>query len=230
MRGRISLAMVALVAVTTACKDKAASSDAGMGAGAPTQLDSTAPTASAAPVPVDSAPWDPDTTTTPSSLTPAKKDTTDTAATRKPISAAPAAPAKPAASPAASTPAAPQQTASTASSTELRDAYHTAPLDTVDGKTYQGWKYYNLNCARCHGEDVAGTTIAPHLIVSLKPDGPIGTKELFIQTVCEGRVPKGMPAWCQTGMTPAEIDTIYAYVKGRSDAKLHPGRPARRGS
>jgi mono/diheme cytochrome c family protein len=123
------------------------------------------------------------------------------------------------------TPAA--QTASASSGTELRDAYHKAPLDTVDGKTYQGWKYYNLNCARCHGEDVSGTTIAPHLITSLKPNGPIATKELFIQTVCEGRVPKGMPAWCQTGMTPAEIDTIYAYVKGRSDAKLHPGRPAR---
>ncbi|HWA16461.1 MAG TPA: cytochrome c, partial [Gemmatimonadales bacterium] len=121
----------------------------------------------------------------------------------------------------------PAETASAEEAAPLRDAYHTAPLDTVDGKTYQGWKYYNLNCARCHGEDVAGTTIAPHLIMSLKPDGPINTKELFIQTVCEGRVPKGMPAWCQTGMTPAEIDTIYAYVKGRSDAKLHPGRPAR---
>jgi mono/diheme cytochrome c family protein len=221
--------MIAMVALSAACKDKAPNSDAGIGAGAPVQLDSSAPTTSAAPVPVDSAPWDPDTTTTPSSLTPAKKDTTDTATTRKPISAAPSTPAKPAESPAATPPAAPQQTASTASSTELRDAYHKAPLDTVDGKTYQGWKYYNLNCARCHGEDVSGTTIAPHLITSLKSDGPIATKELFIQTVCEGRIPKGMPAWCQTGMTPAEIDTIYAYVKGRSDAKLHPGRPARAG-
>ncbi|MBK8003980.1 MAG: c-type cytochrome [Gemmatimonadetes bacterium] len=110
----------------------------------------------------------------------------------------------------------------------LRDAYHKAPLDTVDGKTYQGWKYYNLNCARCHGEDVQGTTIAPHLIVSLKPNGPIPDEQAFQTTVCGGRVEKGMPAWCSLGMTPAEIDTIYAYVKGRSDAKLHPGRPARR--
>ena len=50
-----------------------------------------------------------------------------------------------------------------------------------------GWKQFNLNCARCHGEDVQGTTIAPHLILSLKPDGPINTKELFVQTVCAGR-------------------------------------------
>lgn len=111
----------------------------------------------------------------------------------------------------------------------LRDAYHTAPLDTVDERTYQGWKSFNLNCARCHGEDVSGTTIAPHLIMSLKPDGSIPDEPTFLQTVCGGRPEKGMPAWCTLGMTPAQIDTIYAYVKGRSDARLHPGRPARRG-
>ncbi len=110
----------------------------------------------------------------------------------------------------------------------LRDAYHTAPLDTVDARTYQGWKYYNLNCSRCHGEDVTGTLLAPHLILSLKPDGAIPNEEIFLQTVCSGRPEKGMPAWCALGLTPAQIDTIYAYVKGRSDAALHPGRPARR--
>ena len=117
---------------------------------------------------------------------------------------------------------------STAVSAPLRDAYHTAPLDTVDARTYQGWKYYNLNCARCHGEDALGTTIAPHLILSLKPDGTVPNEAVFLQTVCGGRPEKGMPAWCSLGMTTAEIDTIYAYVKGRSDAKLHPGRPARK--
>jgi len=110
----------------------------------------------------------------------------------------------------------------------LRDAYHTAPLDTVDAKTYQGWKYYNLNCARCHGEDVLGTTIAPHLILSLKPNGPIPNEGEFLSTVCGGRPEKGMPAWCTIGLSTAQIDTIYAYVKGRSDARLHPGRPARK--
>ena len=88
---------------------------------------------------------------------------------------------------------------------------------------YDGWKQYNLNCARCHGEDVLGTTIAPHLIVSLKPDGPINTKELFVQTVCAGRPAKGMPAWCALGMDPAKINEIYSYVKGRSEGKISPG-------
>jgi mono/diheme cytochrome c family protein len=111
---------------------------------------------------------------------------------------------------------------------ELRDQYHQAPRDTVSQEVYDGWKQFNLNCARCHGEDVQGTTIAPHLIVSLKPDGPINTKESFVQTVCAGRPAKGMPSWCALGMEMPTIEAIYAYVKGRSDAKLHPGRPARR--
>ncbi|HET6796100.1 MAG TPA: c-type cytochrome [Gemmatimonadales bacterium] len=108
----------------------------------------------------------------------------------------------------------------------LRDAYHQAPLDTVSQVVYDGWKQFNLNCARCHGEDVQGTTIAPHLIVSLRPEGPINTKELFVQTVCAGRPAKGMPAWCSLGLGMDKINSIYAYVKGRSDGKIHPGRPA----
>ncbi len=125
---------------------------------------------------------------------------------------------------ATSAPAPPSPT--TEASAPLRDQYHTAPLDTVSQQVYDGWKQYNLNCARCHGEDVQGTTIAPHLIVSLKPDGPIKTKELFVQTVCAGRPEKGMPSWCALGMEMPTIEAIYSYVKGRSDAKIHPGRPA----
>jgi mono/diheme cytochrome c family protein len=117
---------------------------------------------------------------------------------------------------------------SRAEAQELRDQYHQAPRDTVSQEVYEGWKQFNLNCARCHGEDVLGTTIAPHLIVSLRPDGPINTKEAFLQVVCAGRPDKGMPAWCSLGMDPGTIEKIYSYVKARSDAKLSPGRPARK--
>jgi mono/diheme cytochrome c family protein len=115
---------------------------------------------------------------------------------------------------------------SRADAQELRDQYHTAPRDTVSQDVYDGWKQFNLNCARCHGEDALGTSFAPHLIVSLKPDGPINTKELFMQTVCAGRPEKGMPSWCALGMEITTIDKIYGYVKARSDAKMAPGRPA----
>lgn len=118
------------------------------------------------------------------------------------------------------------KTTSGAAEQPLRDAYHQAPRDTVSQAVYDGWKQFNLNCARCHGEDVQGTTIAPHLIVSLKPDGPINSKELFVQTVCAGRPEKGMPSWCALGLDMGKINDIYEYVKGRSDAKISPGRPA----
>lgn len=132
--------------------------------------------------------------------------------------AAPAQPAEPAA-------AAPSQEP-TAQAGSIRDEYHQAPRDTVNQVVYDGWKQYNLNCARCHGEDVLGTTIAPHLLLSLKANGPVNTKELFVQTVCAGRVEKGMPSWCALGMEPAKIEAMYAYVKARSDGKMGPGRPA----
>jgi hypothetical protein len=56
----------------------------------------------------------------------------------------------------------------------------------------------------------------------------MNSKELFIETVCAGRPAKGMPSWCALGMEPPTIQKIYAYVKGRSDAKIGPGRPARK--
>jgi hypothetical protein len=183
-----------------------------------------------------------DTTAKPSAAAPAvapKTPTSDTGAKHQAATTAPAkkTAVKPAkadsskgAAAAAPAPAPQQQDTSTAAAqnTEapLRDAYHQAPRDTVTQAVYDGWKQFNLNCARCHGEDVLGTTIAPHLIVSLKPDGPINTKELFMQTVCAGRPTKGMPSWCALGLGMDKIDEIYQYVKGRSDAKIGPGRPA----
>jgi len=112
-------------------------------------------------------------------------------------------------------------------SAPLRDQYHQAPRDTVTAEVYEGWKQFNLNCARCHGEDVLGTTIAPHLIVSVRPGGAMATKEAFIQTVCAGRPEKGMPAWCPLGLEMDKINAIYLYVKGRSEGNIGPGRPAR---
>jgi mono/diheme cytochrome c family protein len=95
---------------------------------------------------------------------------------------------------------------------------------------YNGWKQYELNCSRCHGEYGVGTSFAPALSVSLRDDGTIPTKELFIATVCAGRKEKGMPAWCELGLEMDKIQEIYAYLKGRADGKISPGRPALRGS
>jgi hypothetical protein len=232
--------LTALVLLAACGGERRESASAGGEGGAVTD---SAPTASADTVAVatgDSAA----SPATDSSAAGATRDTTAKRQTQR--SAGPPAPAKPAkpAAPAQDTAAKSQENVASAQDTAattqadtgtgetqtadapLRDQYHQAPKDTVDQATYDGWKQFNLNCARCHGEDVLGTTIAPHLIVSLKPDGPINTPELFTQVVCAGRPEKGMPSWCALGMDPAKINQIYQYVKGRSEGKIHPGRPA----
>ena len=108
---------------------------------------------------------------------------------------------------------------------EVHDQYHPAPRDTIPADTYDGWKQFELNCSRCHGEYAVGTSFAPNLTLSLKPDGPIPTKEIFIQTVCAGRPDKGMPSWCALGLEFDKIEKIYSYIKGRSEGKIHIGRP-----
>lgn len=214
-----------------ACGDREAAPPAGDG-GSVAAADSAITPAAPAPAATDTAAR-------------ARSTAADTAAPMAPAAdtskpaPAPAPKPKPAAKPAPQ-PAAPApdttaqapaardtpQTAQQTGPAPLRDAYHQAPKDTVDQTTYDGWKQYNLNCARCHGEDVLGTTIAPHLVVSLKPEGAIPTQEAFVQVVCAGRPEKGMPSWCALGMDPAKINQIYSYVKGRSEGKIGPGRPA----
>ena len=106
------------------------------------------------------------------------------------------------------------------------NAYRHVPKDTVAQNVYQGWKQYELNCARCHGEYAVGTSFAPALVVSLKEGGTVPTKESFMTTVCAGRKEKGMPAWCELGLEMNKIDDMYAYIKARADGKVGAGRPA----
>ena len=237
------MGLTAFVLLAACGGERSESANAGTGGAAATD---SAPRAAGDTVAVATA----DTTApsaTDTSTAGATRDTTAKQQAQRPSApAAPAAPAKPAKpaepaapaqDPARDTAAPTQDTAATtppdtgAGETQtadapLRDQYHQAPRDTVDQTTYDGWKQYNLNCARCHGEDVLGSTIAPHLVLSLKPDGPINTPEKFTQVVCAGRPEKGMPSWCALGMDPAKIGQIYSYVKGRSEGKIHPGRPA----
>jgi mono/diheme cytochrome c family protein len=117
-------------------------------------------------------------------------------------------------------------------STKLGQAYfkefHAAPHDTISATAYQGWKQFELNCSRCHGEYGVGTSFAPALVVSLKEGGTIPNEQIFIQTVCTGRPEKGMPSWCSLGLEIPKMQMIYAYLKGRADGKISAGRPALR--
>lgn len=89
---------------------------------------------------------------------------------------------------------------------------------------YEGWRQYSVNCARCHGQDVLPNPVAANLLISLGPGGPIDTPEKFVQVVSEGRPDRGMPASKGT-LSPEQIKSIYAYVKGRAEKRIPPGRP-----
>jgi len=95
----------------------------------------------------------------------------------------------------------------------------------VSQAEYEGWRQYSVNCARCHGQDVLPNPVAANLLISLASGGPIDTYEKFSQVVGDGRPERGMPAFTAI-MTPDQIKATYAYVKGRSDQRIAPGRPA----
>lgn len=91
---------------------------------------------------------------------------------------------------------------------------------------YEGWRQYSVNCARCHGQDALPNPVAANLLVSLGPGGPIDTQEKFFQVVSKGRPERGMPAF-ESLLTPDQINAMYAYVKGRAEGRIPPGRPER---
>jgi mono/diheme cytochrome c family protein len=93
---------------------------------------------------------------------------------------------------------------------------------------YEGWRQYSVNCARCHGQDALPNPVAANLLISLAPGGPMDTPEKFFQVVSEGRPDRGMPGF-KSLLTPEQIKAIYAYVKGRAEKRIPPGRPARPG-
>jgi mono/diheme cytochrome c family protein len=119
----------------------------------------------------------------------------------------------------------------------ITPAQSTAPRDTppagakqpanttVSEAEYEGWRQYSVNCARCHGQDVLPNPVAANLLISLAPGGPIDTGEKFGQVVSEGRTHRGMPAF-KGVLNPDQIQAVYAYVKGRAEKRIPPGRPA----
>lgn len=110
------------------------------------------------------------------------------------------------------------------------DPYHPAPRDTVDAVAYRGWQQFMLQCSRCHGEEAQGSTFGPSLLTALRADGNVPTREEFMDVLANGRNDKGMPSAAKMGIDSTYFEGLYQYIKGRSDGRLHGGRPARRQS
>ena len=105
------------------------------------------------------------------------------------------------------------------------------PSGAEDGKgfkvsklEYEGWRQYSANCARCHGQDALPNPVAANLLLSLGPGGPITSEQMFADIVTAGRPASGMPAYKDI-LTQDQIKAIYAYVKGRAEKRIPPGRP-----
>jgi mono/diheme cytochrome c family protein len=90
----------------------------------------------------------------------------------------------------------------------------------VDANTLKGWRTWRaMACERCHGANQEGM-VGPSLIDSLK----VLSKDQFKTTVLNGRVEKGMPNFGGSKQVVENIDNLYAYLKGRSDGAIKPGR------
>ena len=90
----------------------------------------------------------------------------------------------------------------------------------VDAKTLMGWKTWRaLACERCHGAEQEGL-VGPPLVESLKTL----SKDDFHTVIMNGRPEKGMPPFNASAMVNENWEGLYAYLKGRSDGKIEPGR------
>jgi mono/diheme cytochrome c family protein len=86
----------------------------------------------------------------------------------------------------------------------------------VDGFTMQGFRTWRAAaCDRCHGANQEGM-VGPSLIASLKTL----SKDDFVKTLHDGRLEKGMPSWSENKQVMDNIDSLYAYLKGRSDGAI----------
>jgi len=98
--------------------------------------------------------------------------------------------------------------------------YQVSDGNKVDAHTLSGWRTWRaLACERCHGAAQEGM-VGPSLVNSLK----VLTKDQFKETVLKGRIDKGMPNFDGSKMVVDNIDNLYAYLKGRSDGTIQPGR------
>jgi len=98
--------------------------------------------------------------------------------------------------------------------------YKVAEGNKVDKITLEGWRTWRaLACERCHGARQEGL-VGPPLVESLKRL----SKEEFTQTMLKGRPEKGMPNFDGSKMVTENIDGLYAYLKGRADGAIQPGR------
>lgn len=98
--------------------------------------------------------------------------------------------------------------------------YQVKDGNKVDAATLQGWKTWRaMACDRCHGAAQEGL-VGPSLIEAFKTI----SKERFHDQLMKGNPEKGMPPFSAVDMVNKNWEALYAYLKGRSDGAIQPGR------
>lgn len=98
--------------------------------------------------------------------------------------------------------------------------YTVADGNKVDASTMAGWRLWRAQaCERCHGANQEGA-VGPSLIESLK----VLNKAEFNTVIMKGRIEKGMPNFDGSEAMVKGWEGLYAYLKGRSDGAIKPGR------
>ena len=86
----------------------------------------------------------------------------------------------------------------------------------VDANTMNGFRAWRAAaCDRCHGANQEGL-VGPSLLESLKTL----SKEDFVKTVRDGRLDKGMVSFSTSKTVMDNLDSLYAYLKGRSNGDI----------
>ena len=95
-----------------------------------------------------------------------------------------------------------------------------APAADTSTAVYNGWKWWHVYRARCHGTAAIGTTTAPSLIDTNEKM----SRAAFVKIVREGVTDKGMAGWDKL-LDAKQMGQLYVYVRARADKVLPPGRP-----
>jgi len=114
---------------------------------------------------------------------------------------------------------------------------------------YLGWRHFQANCARCHGNDATGTDKAPNLLPRVQgmsearfvstvlqryqwviPSSEAGSesaaREALLEDVLRRRKGESlMPAWENEPSVKAHVLDLYTYLNARARGAVGPGRP-----
>lgn len=100
--------------------------------------------------------------------------------------------------------------------------YKIYPGGEVNFATYRGLNLYANLCHACHGQAGTGSSFGPSLVESLK----YLSYSDFVEVVMRGRESisasstKVMPSYGENKTVVKYIDSLYAYLRGRSDGDI----------